>query len=58
MLVITLLLFVFNYDSGRGRELGKARASYEGYVEPVQLMSELSKGELQVYRAWVIVHQW
>ena len=35
------LLFAFKENNGSGRELGEARASYEGDTAVVQLMSEL-----------------
>ena len=51
---IDLDLFEFHENNGRGRELGQASRSYEGYTEPVQLMSELARDEIRLDRVWVI----
>ena len=49
MLVLVLLLFTFKVNEVNNRsdrDLGEARASYERYIEPVQLMPKLARGEI------------
>ena len=56
ILGLVIVLFAFKENDGSNRESGEVRARYEGYTEPVHLMSELARGEIRLYRDWVIAH--